>query len=50
MLLKKKQSLYESSVISSEELTQVPTVISNSIQSLSTSDHQLNTLDGNEFY
>ena len=40
----------EPNAIPSEEPNQVPTIISDSIQSLSTSDHQLNPLDGNEFY
>ena len=48
--MKKKQSLQEPSAIPSEEPTQVPTVITESVQSISTSDHHLNPLDGNKLY
>ena len=57
-VVKEKESLQELRTISSEdpspipneEPNQVPIIISDSIQSLSTYDHQLNPLDRNEFY
>lgn len=49
-IIEKKQLLQEPSRIPSEKPTQIPSIITDSVQSLSTFDHQLNPLDGNEFY
>ena len=48
--MKEKLSSIEPSPVPSEEPIQVPTIITDSIHSVSTSDHQLNSIDGNDFY
>ena len=48
--IKEKLSSLEPSPAPSEEPIQLPTIITDSIQSVSTSDHQLNSIDGNDFY
>ena len=48
--MKENLSFTEPSPGPSEEPTQVPTIITDSIQSVSISDHQLNPIDGNDFY
>ena len=48
--MKEELSLQKPSPVPSEEPIQVQTVITDSIQSLSTSDHQLNSMDWNDFY
>ena len=48
--MKTNLSIIEPSPVPSEEPTQVPTIITDSIQSISISDHQLNLIDGNDFY
>ena len=45
-----KLSTAEPSPEPSEVSIQVPTIITDPIQSVSTSDHQLNPIDGNDFY
>ena len=49
-MIKEKLSSQEPSPVPSEEPIQVPTIITDSIQSVSTSDHQINLMDGNDFY
>ena len=48
--IKEKLSSLEPSPAPSEEPIQVPVIITDSIQSVYTSNHQLNSIDRNDFY